>query len=59
MPLTYGPPRCADCGVEIKNGAQRCKPCQCEHARAWWRAYYAAHRQAEKERRVKREANRG
>lgn len=27
MSLVYGPPRCADCGAEIKPGAVRCKPC--------------------------------
>lgn len=66
MPLTYGPPRCADCGREIKNGAQRCKPCARAQALARRRAWYARHgdrlRQADKDRRtakVLREVSRG
>ena len=43
MSLVYGPPRCADCGREIKHKQVRCPECQAPHRLAWRRAWYARH----------------
>lgn len=56
MPLAYGPPRCADCGREIRNGATRCRDCRPAHDRAmrqrsmqaWYARNAARVRQARK-----------
>lgn len=58
MSLVYGPPRCADCGREIKPGAQRCPDCRPAHRLATRRAWYARHverlRRADKDRRTRK-----
>lgn len=52
MTLTYGPPRCVDCGADIKPGAVRCKPCAAIRRRLVRREGSRRRQQAEKVRRA-------